>query len=67
LSLEKEFQVADNCYDPKLITGPKTSHIQIISIIFPTQAITIDPGKLVGSKTVADLAVGLKFRPKDAS
>ena len=34
----------DCCYDPKLITRLKTSHIQIICGIFPTQAIIDDPG-----------------------
>jgi hypothetical protein len=36
----------DNCYDPKLITKPKASDIQIISGIFPTQAIIVDPGNV---------------------
>jgi hypothetical protein len=30
----KTIKIIDNCYDPKLITGPKTFHIQNISILF---------------------------------
>jgi hypothetical protein len=37
---------ADFCYDSKLITAPKTSHIKTISAISPTPAISADPGKI---------------------
>ena len=35
-----------NCPDPKLITEPKTFASQKISGIFPTQAISVEHGKL---------------------
>ena len=36
----------DICYAQKLITVPKTSHIQIISGVSPTEPITAEAGKL---------------------
>jgi len=36
----------DICYAQKLITVPKTSHIQIISGVSPTEPITAEAGKV---------------------
>ncbi|MGO8760416.1 MAG: hypothetical protein ACLP2P_01395 [Desulfobaccales bacterium] len=43
----------DICYDPIAITEPKSFHIRIISAIFPTPAISADPGKICGGPSLA--------------
>ena len=42
-------ETADSCIDLKLVTEPKTSHIQIISGISTPKPITFAPGKLDGA------------------
>ena len=39
--------IAGCCYDSKLINKLKTSHIQSITIVFPTEGIIGEPGKLI--------------------
>jgi hypothetical protein len=38
--------IEDHCYDPTLITKPKTFHIHFISGTFHAPPISADPGKI---------------------
>jgi hypothetical protein len=40
------------CYDPKIIKGPNTFHIQTISAIFPAPPVSTTPGKVSTIYTV---------------
>jgi hypothetical protein len=42
----QNIRIANNCFDPTLITKLKNFHIQTISVILPAQAIIADPGKI---------------------
>ena len=59
---ETAFKTLDYCYDPKLITRPKTSHILIISAISSTQAIITDHGK-ISAKNFSEIRKGAEPRP----
>jgi hypothetical protein len=41
------FRITNTCYDPTLITKPKTFHIKTISAIFHAPSISFTLGKLV--------------------
>jgi hypothetical protein len=46
-SRKPAFKALDICYDPTLITKPKTFHIKTISAIFHAPSISLTLGKLV--------------------
>jgi hypothetical protein len=46
--LHERGRIAEFCYNPTLITAPKTSHIQIISAFFAASTITADVGTIYG-------------------